>query len=30
LNVDQIENVTLEEGRESKRHFDLPVESLDN
>ena len=30
LNVDQVENVTLEEGRESKRHFDLPVESLDN
>jgi serine/threonine-protein kinase len=30
LNVDQIENVTLEEGRESKRHFDLPVEGLDN
>ena len=26
LNVDQVENVTLEEGRESKRHFDLPVE----
>ena len=30
LNVDQVENVTLEEGREIKRHFDLPVEGLEN
>jgi serine/threonine-protein kinase len=30
LNVDQVENVMLEEGRESKRHFDLPVEGVDN
>jgi hypothetical protein len=31
LNVDQVENVTLEAGQAIKRHFDLPVvEGLDN